>query len=348
MHSARNVRSVSALRDTARRARADHRSARARISRLVDTARADSSVSARLSGSSRRPATSRVSSIRIALGGSVANTGRSSSTMRSRPSGLRVVARRQHSLDAKAHERHRLLHRRARSPRGPSRCTSSAGSIPPGRLTTRSSRRRRAASCEARSIASWPAVSASSASSTVVAIRDELPHLLGRQRGAHQTHGVGHPRLVHRDHVGVALAQDHAARRAPRGRGRGRRRRGGGPCGRRRCRRCSGTSVSAPPAARAPRSPAPCPRVSASGNMIRARKRSYTRPRSLRGALHEAGRIQLLLGEARPQRGAQHAIPRARAHSPTRNARSVSSRRPRPTRYSRASAASGDSHRQRS
>jgi hypothetical protein len=45
-------------------------------------------VSARLSGSDSRPETSLVSSIRIALGGSVANTGRSSSTIRSRPSAL--------------------------------------------------------------------------------------------------------------------------------------------------------------------------------------------------------------------------------------------------------------------
>ncbi len=44
--------------------------------------------SARLSGSCNRSETTRVSSIRSALGASVANTGRSSSSIRSLPSGL--------------------------------------------------------------------------------------------------------------------------------------------------------------------------------------------------------------------------------------------------------------------
>ena len=129
-------------------------------------------------GSPAAPAgseTIRVSSIRIALGGSVANTGRSSSIIRSRPSGLAVVAARQHPLDAEAHERHRRLRPPPRSPRAPSRWTARPGRCPPAAAP------RAARACAwprgstARSIASWPALSASSASSTVWAIRASSP-----------------------------------------------------------------------------------------------------------------------------------------------------------------------------
>jgi hypothetical protein len=120
----------------------------------------------RLSGSASRPETILVSSIRIALGGSVANTGRSCSIVRSRPSGVessplasaRSTRKRTNGTDAAT---------AARIASGPSLWISSAGSAPDGIGTTRSSSLRLAARLDARNIASWPAVSASSASSTV-------------------------------------------------------------------------------------------------------------------------------------------------------------------------------------
>ena len=55
-----------------------------------------------------------------------------------------MIAARQHPLDAEAHERHRPPRPAIAS--GPSRCTSSAGSLPAGSGTTRSSSLPRAAS----------------------------------------------------------------------------------------------------------------------------------------------------------------------------------------------------------
>ena len=46
-------------------------------------------------------------------------------------------------------------------------------------------------------MASWPALSASRASSTVEDIRDELAELLGRECRAHQTDGVWQTGLMH-------------------------------------------------------------------------------------------------------------------------------------------------------
>ena len=104
-----------------------------------------------------------------------ANTGRSASTTRVLALGALQVPRVQLALDAEAHERHRALDALAHPGRALGSASRSAGSLPAGSGTTRSSSRRPAATSAARIIASWPALSASSASSTTGASRASSP-----------------------------------------------------------------------------------------------------------------------------------------------------------------------------
>ena len=61
--------------------------------------------------------------------------------------------------------------------------------------------------------------------------------------------------------------------------------------------------------------PSTRPRVSVSGNMMRERKRSYSRRSVCLRALRQTSRIQLGLGEAAAQRAREHAVPGARERS---------------------------------
>ena len=92
----------------------------------------------------------------------------------------------------------------------PSSPTMSAGSAPDGSGTTRSSSRLGSAEA-ARAAAVWPAASASRQSRIERREVAELGGLLGGQRRPHRRHRVGEARLVQRDHVGVALGEDHRA-----------------------------------------------------------------------------------------------------------------------------------------
>ena len=224
--------------------------------------------------------------MRIALGGSVANTGRSS--LDDPVPALRAsrLARSKHPLDAEAHERHRALHG------GGDRLRAVAldqlgrvralGQLDHAQLELPLRRERR---CPQHRL---------------------LPGAVGVEG---QQHRLRHPREL-ADLLGVSgpcpsapprcasppgAARSHRctprtgspAPPAPHARAPGPPRRGAGPCGRRRCRTCSGTSAGARrplAAARAPlvlarsiaRAPKPStrPRMSASGNMIRERNRS--------------------------------------------------------------------------
>ena len=124
--------------------------------------------------SSVRSATRPMSSSRIALAGRSRETGPQRRDDRVLALGAREVGAGQLALDAEAHERHRRLDAAAIA-RAPSAATRSAGSLPAGSGTTRSSSLRRAATRAPRSIASCPAASASSASSTVGARRASSP-----------------------------------------------------------------------------------------------------------------------------------------------------------------------------
>ena len=163
------------LRSRARRPRAPLRAA----------PRAASVCSARLSGSSgaRRPFASAPSASRSAA--SVANTGRSSSSMRSRPSGLqwsplastRSTRKRTNGTDASTAS---LI------ASGPSRCTSSAGSVPAGSGTTRSSSLRSAASAGGAQHRLLPGAVGVEREQHRLGHPRQLTHLLARQGGAHQ------------------------------------------------------------------------------------------------------------------------------------------------------------------
>ena len=141
--------------------------------------------------------------------------------------------------------------RRGSARTGPSRDSSSRTASGPVALRARrrgrcpAAARRRAARCRcsaasaaAFSIASRPALSASSARITVGAKPRQLADLLLGQRRAHQADAVAHAGLVRRR--SRRCSPRRARPRPPwrRVRARGGRRRGGGPCGRSRRRGC--------------------------------------------------------------------------------------------------------------
>ena len=225
MHSARNARSVSSRRESVRGARraaprspSPRRPPRrpARGAARPPRGRASSPRSA--SSRARSPACEAIGRQlhqrrRIGLPASARTPGAARRSIRSRPSGLASSPAAEHPLDAEAHERHRARRPPLRSPPGPSRWISSAGSAPCRQrhdaqleLALRGQRRRRAASpparrCRRRAPAAPSAPSAPARRPgrpvSAVPIRPDR---------------VAHPRLVQRDHVRVALAQDHLAR----------------------------------------------------------------------------------------------------------------------------------------
>ena len=216
MHSARNARSVPSPREEPRPARAGRRArgsgGRARAG--PEAAPARESCSARLSAAPRRPDDRRASSsIRIALGASVAKIGRSSVEHAVLPSALpwspprstRSTRKRTNGTDARDGARDRLgalaLHELggigARRQRDDAQLE----------LAFRGQRRRRAASPPGRRCRR-PARAAPWAPSR------ELADLLVGERGAHQPTALRSRPGAAAMHVGVALAQDHLRRPA--------------------------------------------------------------------------------------------------------------------------------------
>ena len=221
----------------------------------------------------------------------------------------------------------------------PSSPTMSAGSAPDGSGTTRSSSRLGSTEA-ARAAAVWPAASASRQSSTSGARLPQLGRLLGGQRRAHRRHRVGEARLVQRDHVGVALGEHDRA-------GLG----GGG------ARDVDAEQLAALGEDLAlarvdvlrPLVVAHRPRAEAAHAPAAVGEREHDLAAeavvdpALAPADRQPGGEHLLVRVAGPPRGDQHRVPRARrvadAELPQRALVS-----PRPSRYSRASAASSDSH----
>ncbi len=212
--------------------------------------------------------------MRSALGGSIANTGRSSLEHPIPALGAAVVAAVQDALDAKAHERHRLLHGSLDRPRPLAlHELGRVGPVGEGHDAQ---------------------LQLAPSGETGRAQHRLLPGAVGVER---QQDGRRHPRELRRparpsgrcpsdrprceSRPGAVRSRrcsprtGSSAPRARPGRARDRRRRDATPCGRRCCRRCSGTSGADPRrSARAP-NPSTRPRMSASGNMMRERKRSY-------------------------------------------------------------------------
>ena len=217
-------------------------------------ASADERRASRPSESSSAPATRRLSSSRSTLAG---NSAQHRPQLGERPVpalGAAKVRPLEDPIDVEDDERHRAARRARAAPRPPSRSIRSAGSAPCGQrhhpqleLAPGGQPRRP----EHRLLAGAVGIEAE------LEHRDdplELRDLLLGQRGAHDPDRVAQPGLVQREHVGVALDEDHPPGLARRPRGPGRCRTAGCACGRARRRRCSGTSGAGPRASPAPRS----------------------------------------------------------------------------------------------
>ena len=201
-------------------------------------------------GAPVRPATSRPSprSARAARrpGARAPRASRSAATREDRPQlledpvaalGARVIAGVEDPLDAEAHERHRPPTQRRCTASAPSRCRASAGSAPAGSAATRSSSLRRAASARGLQHRLLPGAVGVERQHHRRREAPELADLLVGQRRAHQADRVAHAGLVRRRSRRCSPRRGPPPRPSSAWRAPGGPRRGGGPCGRPRCRR---------------------------------------------------------------------------------------------------------------
>ena len=272
-------------------------------------------VAASASLSPRRPAVSWTSSSRSTLGAIGPSTSATSASVASRPSAVRTTARPARARPGSARTASRVEQRAHRAPRRPRRLRRCRpGPRPRGSGTTaRSHPQRRRPGRAARTIASWPAASASWQSTTVR--REPLELVAWRSVSAVpiEPDRLRDAGLAQRDDVRVALDEHDPPRAGRRPRARGRRRR---PCwplwNSSPSRRVEvlRALVVAPAPARRTRAPA----------RARSRQREHDpaaeaveTPGRRGERCDEPGRQQLLLGVARPPRGDQHLSQRAGA-----------------------------------
>ena len=161
------------------------------------------------SDSSSLPATVRSSSSRSTLACSSASTGRSCSSARSRPSALCVSARSRIRSTWNA-TNGRELSTRSRSSSAPALAQQQLGRVGP--LGQRHDAQLELAPCR------QPLGPQHRLLTGAVGVEAQLEHghdpleladLLLGQRGAHDPDGVAEARLMEREHVGVALDEDH-------------------------------------------------------------------------------------------------------------------------------------------